>query len=48
MVKSIYASRVEREMAPAKTLSTNRYQSTVAAADGSRVAIVLILHEGMS
>ena len=44
-VKSLYASRIEREMAPAKVLSTDRYHSTVAATDGSRLAIVFLIHD---
>lgn len=45
IVKSLYASRIEREMAPAKVLLTDRYHSIVAATDGSRLAVVLLLHE---
>jgi len=44
-VKSLYASRIEREMAPAKILLVGRYHSTVAATDGSRLAIIFLLHD---
>ena len=44
-VKVLYASRIEREMAPARTIKNDRYHSIVAATDGSRLAIVLLLHD---